>query len=64
MARADHGDLPAPPSDTYVLHATLHRGDDGTVLCTIYPKDLDPEAQATTWVCAKEGAFVSLEAVR
>ncbi|WP_255194886.1 DUF7511 domain-containing protein [Halorarius litoreus] len=64
MAAADHSDLPVSPADTYELSATLHRTDDGTVLCTIYPTDAEPDAQQTTWVCAKEGFFVSLDAIR
>lgn len=51
---------PATPE----LCATLATADDGTRLCTIYPKRVEADAQTTTWISAEEGSFVALEDAR
>jgi hypothetical protein len=38
-----------------------HRQPD---LCTIYEPDADGLSRQTTWITAKEGSFVALDAVR
>jgi hypothetical protein len=38
--------------------------DDEPDECTIFPADADDDELVTTWISAKEGAYVSLEAMR
>lgn len=64
MAASDHStDIRVSPAGPD-LCATLATADDGTTLCTIYPKQAEAEAQTTMWVSAQEGSYVALEDVR
>ena len=64
MAATDHSNdirvSPAGPD----FRAKLATADDGTELCTIYPKDVEADAKTTTWISAEEGSFVALEEMR
>lgn len=53
-----------PHADAPEMCASVATADDGTALCTIYPKQAETDAQTAAWVCAEAGSFVSLDDVR
>lgn len=64
MAASDHSTDLRVGLDGPELCATLATADDGTQLCTIYPKRVETDAQTTTWISAEEGSYVALDDVR
>ncbi|GGL48826.1 DUF7511 domain-containing protein [Halocalculus aciditolerans] len=54
-ARGDH--------DALELDARIERYDDEE-LCTIHPADADDDTLVTTWLSARDDAFVDLDEMR
>jgi hypothetical protein len=52
------------PGDADVLRARIATDDERPDELTIVPPDVEPAAQATKWISAREGSFVELDAVR
>lgn len=64
MAASDHStDIRVSPAGPEMC-ATLATADDGTTLCTIYPKQAEADAETSRWVSAEEGSYVALDDVR
>lgn len=47
---------------TAKLRATVVEYDDAPDECTMYPEDASEWERMTTWITAREGSFVDLEA--
>lgn len=61
MATSDSPtDAPYVIDDGYELTVRLSTGKDGTTTCTIYPENVEPEEQVTTWISAQDGAFLDV----
>lgn len=59
--RPDMGVPDADPPGGAEFTATVSERVDGTRTCRITPESDRPEADATEWVAAEEGSFVSLD---
>jgi hypothetical protein len=62
------GDAPPDSAGAYGAPAELRHdttvADDGSVECTIFPRDCDGDEFVTHWITAKGGSFVSLPDLR
>lgn len=59
MHASDHDGLEGA---TMKLRATIVEYEDAPDECTIYPSDTAGVERMTTWISAKEGSYVDLEA--
>lgn len=63
--RNDAGEtVPVTGPGERTLIARTVESSDGHTECTIYPDRIPREERLTTWITAREGSFVDLEANR
>ena len=58
------GPMPDPALAEPVRVARIETYDDAPDECTIHPADATADALTTTWITAREGSFVRLDAMR
>ena len=58
------GPMPDPDAPESVRVARIESYDDAPDECTIHPADAPADALTTTWITAREGSFVRLDAMR
>jgi hypothetical protein len=56
--------MPDPDAPESVRVARIESYDDAPDECTIHPADAPADALTTTWITAREGSFVRLDAMR
>lgn len=61
----DHRPTARGPSDgRQQLAARIVTAEDRPAECTLFPREMGDAERATTWVTARDGSFVALDAMR